>query len=532
MHRAFLLLLTASLNCCAACLGVGTMKKANLTPRTLLLRRPRSRPTRSPVLGISPGTAATATQQRFRGLAFAAPSFRHFQPHRPINRRRPPLPLAPSAAANTKISWNTHRVSLFVAGTGEGDGRQSSGYGFRPTRYRGLPVPAPAGKFGPGECFGYTFGDGGRTFCSARRGQAEKGRLRAGAGVGAETGTVKLRFKDVATLGEAEAAAELEALSEEIAAHDVRYYLEDVPSVTDAEYDALRLRNGEIEAAFPSLVRSDSPSSRVGVASTTTDMEALNNQQELPVAAAAATLDGEGGAAPAGPTASKRAARLPAVRHLRSLGSLDNVFDEEKAAEFVDRVRRAADVATLGEGGGADRQAGAADGAAKNETKAGVEGVLPPPPPPPPPQMADEEARTAMPIGVAGAADGGALLAGGEARAELCFVAEPKIDGLTCALLYEDGRFVRAATRGDGERGEDVTANALALGDAVIPHHLPLSSPAAVAEGADGGAVPTREAAAARRSGGGGGSGGRAGATISGGAPRAVRGAGRGFHVR
>ncbi|CAM9379664.1 unnamed protein product, partial [Ectocarpus sp. 8 AP-2014] len=101
------------------------MKKANLTPRTLLLRRPRSRPTRSPVLGISPGTAATATQPRFRGLAFAAPSFRHFQPRRPINRRRPPLPLAPSSAANTKISWNTHRVSLFVAGTGEGDGRQS-----------------------------------------------------------------------------------------------------------------------------------------------------------------------------------------------------------------------------------------------------------------------------------------------------------------------------------------------------------------------------------------------------------------------
>lgn len=273
---------------------------------------------------------------------------------------------------------------------------------------------------------------------------------------------------------------------------------EDVPSVTDAEYDALRLRNGEIEAAFPSLVRSDSPSSRVGVASTTTDMEALNSQQELPVAAAAATSDGEGGAAPAGPAASKRAARLPAVRHLRSLGSLDNVFDEEKAAEFVDRVRRAADVATLGEGGGANRQARAADGAANSETKAGVEGVLPPPPPPPPPQMADEEARTAMPIGVGlpGAA-AGALLAGREARAELYFVAEPKIDGLTCALLYEDGRFVRAATRGDGERGEDVTANALALGDAVIPHHLPLSSPAAVAEGADGGAVLTREAAAA-----------------------------------
>ena len=55
------------------------------------------------------------------------------------------------------------------------------------------------------------------------------------------------------------------------------------------------------------------------------------------------------------------------------------------------------------------------------------------------------------------------------------FVVEPKLDGLAISLLYEDGRLVRAATRGDGEVGEDVTANVRTIRD--IPHELSTAAP-------------------------------------------------------
>ena len=42
---------------------------------------------------------------------------------------------------------------------------------------------------------------------------------------------------------------------------------------------------------------------------------------------------------------------------------------------------------------------------------------------------------------------------------EIAYVTEPKIDGLSINLIYENGAFVRGATRGDGRRGEDVTTN-------------------------------------------------------------------------
>jgi DNA ligase (NAD+) len=97
------------------------------------------------------------------------------------------------------------------------------------------------------------------------------------------------------------AKAELERLAAAIGEHDRRYYQEDAPTVTDAEYDALRRRNEEIEARFPELVRADSPSGRVGA---------------------------------------QPASKFAKVRHAVPMLSLGNAFDDEEVREFVERVRR------------------------------------------------------------------------------------------------------------------------------------------------------------------------------------------------
>ncbi|MEG3153181.1 NAD-dependent DNA ligase LigA, partial [Sphingomonas sp. ZT3P38] len=142
---------------------------------------------------------------------------------------------------------------------------------------------------------------------------------------------------------------------------------DDAPEISDAAYDALMRRNVAIEAAFPALVRADSPSRHVG-------------------------------AAPA--------AHLAKVPHARAMLSLDNAFSDDEVVEFIARVRRFLNL------GDADR---------------------------------------------------------------VSLTAEPKIDGLSCSLRYEKRKLVLAATRGDGQMGENVTANVLTIAD--IPRELPADAP-------------------------------------------------------
>ena len=159
-----------------------------------------------------------------------------------------------------------------------------------------------------------------------------------------------------------EAARELAHLAAEIERHDRLYYRQDAPEISDADYDALRRRNSQLEAWYPELVRPDSPSLRVGAP---------------PVDAFAK------------------------VEHSVPMLSLDNAMEDADVVEFLARVRR-----FLG---------------------------LPAEQPPD-------------------------------------IVAEPKIDGLSCALRYEDGVLTRGATRGDGMVGEDVTGNVRTIRD--IPQRL------------------------------------------------------------
>lgn len=100
----------------------------------------------------------------------------------------------------------------------------------------------------------------------------------------------------------ADVANELMRLAKAIAHHNRRYHAEDAPEISDAEYDALVRRNNELEAAYPHLVRADSPNKAVGAA-----------------------VDGSG---------------LKKVTHAKRMMSLDNAFDAEDVADFVARVRR------------------------------------------------------------------------------------------------------------------------------------------------------------------------------------------------
>ncbi len=161
---------------------------------------------------------------------------------------------------------------------------------------------------------------------------------------------------------ERQAKREHARLEAEIKQHDERYYQKDAPSVSDAEYDALRRRYEQIEASFPDLRTLESLSRKVGA------------------------------------TPARGFAK---VRHAVPMLSLNNAFSVEDVTDFVDRIRRFLN-------------------------------------------LKEDEA--------------------------VVFTAEPKIDGLSMSLRYEDGALVSAATRGDGAEGEDVTANVKTIKE--IPQRL------------------------------------------------------------
>ncbi len=170
-------------------------------------------------------------------------------------------------------------------------------------------------------------------------------------------------MRPVTELSEAEAVAEWANLVHIVLAANQAYHGDDAPTISDAEYDRMKRRLAELEAAFPAI-------------------EASMTQQSPTAMVGAAPSEGFG-----------------KVAHRVRMLSLENAFSDEEVTEFDERVRR-----FLG--------------------------------------MADAVAYTA----------------------------EPKIDGLSLSLRYEAGRLVQAATRGDGEVGENVTENARTIRD--IPQSL------------------------------------------------------------
>lgn len=166
----------------------------------------------------------------------------------------------------------------------------------------------------------------------------------------------------VEELNNQQASAELSRLAKELSKANRLYYTQDAPTITDAQYDALKKRNSEIEKKFPELKRDDSPSDKVG--------------------------------APVSETFSK-------ITHEVKMLSLGNAFNNEDVAEFDARIRKY--------------------------------------------------------LGV-------------RAKEVLLYTAEPKIDGLSLSLRYENGILIHAVTRGDGEVGENVTNNARTITD--IPQKL------------------------------------------------------------
>ncbi len=147
------------------------------------------------------------------------------------------------------------------------------------------------------------------------------------------------------------AADRIASLRRQLDEHNYRYYVQDAPSISDAEYDVLFRELAALEQAHPELQSPLSPTRRVGA---------------------------------------EPSRAFSKVRHRVPMLSIQDAFSEDEAREFDARIKRSL--------------------------------AMPP-------------------------------------DAELGYTVELKMDGLSASLTYENGEFLRGATRGNGEEGEDITPN-------------------------------------------------------------------------
>ena len=170
------------------------------------------------------------------------------------------------------------------------------------------------------------------------------------------------KFVPISELTIDQAREELARLAQQLSNANTQYHTDDAPEISDAQYDNLKRRNLEVEAAFPELKRADSPSDKVG--------------------------------APVSEAFSK-------ITHTVRMLSLGNAFNDDDVVEFDTRIRK---------------------------------------------------------------------YLGLDTTSKLDYTAEPKIDGLSLSLRYENGTLIHAVTRGDGEVGENVTNNARTISN--IPQQI------------------------------------------------------------
>ncbi|NRB25011.1 NAD-dependent DNA ligase LigA [Shewanella sp.] len=155
------------------------------------------------------------------------------------------------------------------------------------------------------------------------------------------------KIQDVTAANSQAVAQEIAELTDTLNGHNYRYYVDDAPSIPDAEYDRLLKQLTVLETEHPEYCFPDSPTQRVG---------------GVPLA------------------------KFDQIAHLKPMLSLDNVFSDDEFEAFYNRI--------------------------------------------------NDKTATAP-----------------------TFCCEPKLDGLAVSILYRDGVFERAATRGDGKTGEDITEN-------------------------------------------------------------------------